>query len=374
MQERDRDTSCFLHGHLDAISKAYSEGITMKIFTTLALLAVLLCVVPGAQAQDTQGPGFQDPDVEKSAQTGFKFLSLSLDPRASAMAGALTSQGLAGSTGMFYNPATMANMTGMVDVAIMQTQFIADINYNAGSIAFSPRDGLYGVFGISVVAVDYGELEETIYDPSTTFRDIGTFSPTALAVGFGYARSLSDRFAIGGNIKYALQDLGTFAVGGDDSGGLSSKEYSKGTAAFDFGVLYNTGFRSMNFAMSVRNFSPELRYEQENFELPLTFRIGVSMNMLDLTNVNGDLHSFVLAVDAERPRDFAEQLRIGGEYMFLNTFSLRAGYAFPTDTEGMNLGVGLQREISGFGFAVNYAYTAYDVFDAVHRIGIQISL
>lgn len=346
----------------------------MKLFTTLAILTLVLLVVPFAHAQEDGGPGFQDPDVEKSAQTGFKFLSLSQDPRASAMAGTLTAQDVASSVAMFYNPATMANLQGTVDVAIMRTQFLADINYNAGSIAFSPRGGLYGVFGVSVMAVDYGKIEETVYDPSTTYRDLGTFSPTALAVGVGYARTLSDRFAIGGNVKYALQDLGSFTVGQNDGGDLSSKEYSKGTAAFDFGVLYRTGFRSMNFAMSVRNFSPELRYEQESFELPLTFRIGVSMDVMDLTSVNRDLHSFTIAVDAERPRDFAEQLRIGGEYLLMNTLALRAGYAFPTDTEGFNLGAGLQHELSGFGFAFNYAYTSYEVFDVVHRIGIQLSM
>jgi hypothetical protein len=347
----------------------------MKLYTTLTILTLgLLLVVPFAHAQEAEDPGFQDPDVDKSAQTGFKFLSLSMDPRASAMAGAFTAQDVASSVAMFYNPASMANMQGRFDIAVMQTQFIADINYNAGSIAFSPRDGLYGVFGVSVMAVDYGEIQETVYDAGSTFRDVGTFSPTALAVGLGYARALSDRFAIGGNVKYALQDLGTFTVGQNEGGDVTTEEYSKGTAAFDFGVLYKTGFRSMNFAMSVRNFSPELRYEQESFELPLTFRIGVSMDVMDLTSMDRDMHSFVLAVDAERPRDFAEQLRIGGEYLLMNTLALRAGYAFPTDTEGFNLGLGLQRELSGLGFAFNYAYTSYEVFDAVHRIGIQLSL
>lgn len=346
----------------------------MKVCTPLALFTVLLLVAPLARAQAPDEAGFQDPDVEKSAQTGFKFLSLSLDARASSMAGAFTAQDVPGAVAMFYNPSAMANMQGTVDLAVMHTQFIADINYNAGSIAFSPRGGIYGVFGVSVMAVDYGEIEETVYDAGTTFRDLGTFSPTALAVGIGYARALSDRFAIGGNLKYALQDMGTFAVGLGGDGALTSKDYSQGTAAFDFGVLYKTGFRSLNFAMSVRNFSPELRYEQESFELPLTFRIGVAMDMMDLTSMNPDMHSFRVALDAERPRDFSEQIRIGAEYVFMNTLALRAGHAFPSDTEGFNVGVGLQHDLSGFGFALNYAYTSYDVFDAVHRLGIQLSM
>lgn len=349
----------------------------MKLNITVVFLTLSVFMVPlasGQDGEDPDGPGFQDPDVEKSGQTGFKFLSLSLDPRASAMGGAFTAQEGVGSISMFYNPASLASLEGVTDVAVTRTQFIADINYNAGSIAFSPSDGVYGVFGVSIVAVDYGTFEETITGPGG-YIDLGTFSPTALAVGVGYARSLSDRFAVGGNVKYAHQNLGTFAVGRGDDDALMSEDYSKSTAAFDFGVLYKTGFRSLNYAMSVRNFSPELRYEQESFELPLTFRIGVSMDVMDLTSMDPNLHSFQLAVDAERPRDFSEQIRVGGEYLFMNTLALRAGYAVPSDTEGFNVGVGLQQNLTGFGFAFNYAYTTYDGgFDAVHRLGLQLSL
>lgn len=356
------------------VIRAQQTVQSMKLKAALASLVLAFVVAPLAFGQEgPQTPGFQDTDVEKSAQTGFKFLSLSLDPRASAMAGAFTAQGGAGAIGMFYNPASMAGMTTTTDLAITRTQFIADINYNAGSVAFSPRGGAYGVFGLSVVAVDYGTFEQTITG-GDGYIDLGTFSPTALAVGVGYARSLSDRFAVGGNVKYAHQNLGTFAVDTEDNGDLVSEDYKKGTAAFDFGVLYQTGFRSLNFAMSVRNFSPELRYEQESFELPLTFRVGVAMDVMDLTSMDPNMHSFRIAVDAERPRDFAEQIRVGGEYLFMNTLALRAGYAVPTDTESFNVGVGLQQELAGVGFAFNYAYTSYDVFDAVHRLGVRLSL
>jgi hypothetical protein len=346
----------------------------MKLFTTAVLL--LLCLLTAPLAFGQQTPGFQDTDVEKSSQTNFKFLSLSLDPRASAMGGALTAQDDASSIAMFYNPSAMAYMTGVVHAAAMQTQWIADIRYNAASISVSPRDGRYGVFGLSVVAVDYGDFEGTVRDASAPsgYFDTGTFSPSALAVGLGYARALSDRFAIGGNVKYAYQDLTSSFVDGTPGGELTSDDYSAGTVAFDFGVLYKTGFRSLNFAMSVRNFSRELQYEQESYELPLTFQIGVSMDLVDLTTLNPSMHSIKLAVDANRPRDFAEQIKVGGEYVFMNTLALRAGYTFPTDVEGINLGVGLQHSFGTFGVGFNYAYTSFDVFDAVHRLGVQLSL
>ncbi|WP_054682550.1 hypothetical protein [Rhodothermus marinus] len=116
-----------------------------------------------------------------------------------------------------------------------------------------------------------------------------------------------------------------------------------------------------------------MKYEQENFEPPLTFRIGVAMNLLDLTNQDPNMHKLLVAIDAERPRDFNERLHIGAEYVLMNTLALRAGYIYPSDVEGASLGVGIQQRFGSVGFMFNYAYTAFDTFDNVNRLGIQLS-
>jgi hypothetical protein len=151
-------------------------------------------------------------------------------------------------------------------------------------------------------------------------------------------------------------------------------ENQASTVAFDFGVLYETVIPSLNFAVAVRNFSREVRYAEESFELPLTLRIGVAADVLELYPIGRPgMHSFVVGLEAENPRDYNEQLRIGGEYTFLNTLSLRAGYVFPTDEEGINLGFGLRQEFSGLRFGADYAYTSFGVFSDVHRIAVRLS-
>ncbi len=345
----------------------------MKLIRFVCLLLMTSAMTLAASAQEI--PGFQDPDVKKTSQTNFKFLSLSVDPRVSAMGGASTAHDMAYSNAMFYNPASMAYMQSAVSFGVMNTQWIADINYYAGSIAFKPGNGNLGVFGISAVSVNYGDFIGTVRDTNPSgYLDTGNYSPSALAIGFGYAKALTDRFAVGGNVKYAKQDLGSSNIDFAQGGGFVSRAYTKGTMVFDFGALYQTGFRSMNFAVNVRNFAQELKYEQENFELPLTFRIGISMNMLDFASIDQDVHSLRLAIDANRPRDFSEQLMLGGEYTFMKIFSLRAGYTFPSDLEGFNLGTGVQFFVDDrIGGAINYSFTSFDVFDAVHRIGANFS-
>lgn len=314
-----------------------------------------------------QGQQIEDDELNKRAQTGMKFLQMSVDARASGMAGAMTAMEY-GASAMFYNPASMARVSTNLNLSVGQVQWFEDVVYNYGSLAFAPAGGDYGVFGAFVMAVDYGEFLGTIRaDNEDGFVDTGVFSPSAISAGFSYANQLSDRFAIGGNIKYVYQDLTSNTINVGETQGNS-----EGTMAFDLGVLYNTGFRSLNFAMSARNFSNEVQFEEEAFELPLTFTIGVSMNMIDLTDFNSDMHSFVLSMDAERPRDFYEHLNVGGEYTLAKTFSLRAGYAFPADEEGVSLGVGVQRDLGGFNFDANYAFTDWGVFGSVSRISLNL--
>jgi len=311
----------------------------------------------------------------KLAQTGLKFLSVSADARASALGDAITSvEG--NSSSMFYNPAGMARQSNSLDATFNMTQWIADINYMHASASFAPSGGLYGVFGVSIASVDYGEFYRTVRDGGEEgYLDLGTYSPKAMAIGLGYARALSDKFSIGGNLKYVYQDLGDgHAVAiSTTTGGFEEKGFDINVLSFDFGILYKTGFKSLNFGMSLRNFSQEIEYIEESFQLPLTFKIGLSMNLFDLIDMNKEEHSFNFSIDAEHPRDYKEQIHIGGEYTYYNILSLRLGYTSPTDEQGLNAGVGLKHGLGGLNFGVDYAYLDFGVFENVHRFSINIS-
>jgi hypothetical protein len=272
-------------------------------------------------------------------------------------------------------PAGMAWQTSSMSLTLGTTQWIADINFNAGSISFQPGSGRLGVFGFSFMTVDFGELEETIrFDNDQGFLDLGTFSPMSWVFGFGYARTLSSRFSVGGQVKYASENLGSSVIEAAGENDFTRSENEAGVLAFDFGVLYKTGFRSLNFAVNARNFSEEIAYVDESFQLPLTLKIGLSMDVADLASVNPDMHSLLVTIDAENPRDFSEQIKIGTEYIFLRTFALRAGYIFPTDEQGISLGLGVQQSLGSFGFGADYAYTDFGIFSGVHRLALRFTL
>lgn len=312
---------------------------------------------------------------QKLAQTGMKFLNVEPDPRAAAMGGAFT--GLEGSsTSAFFNPAGTARISGFGDFFVGYTTWIADIKHVFGSASFSPLNGEYGVLTLSVQSVDYGGLEQTIfYNNYRGYLDLGTFHPSGLVLGLGYARALSEKFSVGGTVKYVSQSLGSSVTYLNRPTTVEKSYYDASLYAFDFGVLYKTGFRSLALGMCIRNFSKEARFVDEGFQLPLTFRIGISMDALDMTDVDRSVHSLLVAMDFEHPRDFQEQIKVGGEYMFMRTVAVRAGYVFPADEHGFSFGVGLRQTVEGdFGMGVDYAYTPFGVFGGVHRVSVSFKL
>lgn len=311
---------------------------------------------------------------QKLAQTGMKFISVATDPRAEGMAEAVTSLD-GNSQSMFFNPASMARLNTTTNISVGQVDWIADIKHVYASAAFSPAGGEYGVFGLNFRSVNYGDLDETIIDPNANgFLDLGTFSPTAYAAGIGYANALSDRFAVGGNINFVHQNLADQSIVARDSlGNTTTKAEKKGVYSFDFGMIYKTGFKSLAFGMSIRNFAKEITYEQESFQLPLIFRFGISMNILDLWDINSQQQALVVAADATHPRDYREQLNIGAEYTFMQLLSLRGGYMFYNDEYGVTAGLGVHQNFGGVDLAIDYSYTPFGVFTNVQRFSFTAS-
>ncbi len=336
--------------------------VRVRLHMGLYFILLLIAALP-AQAQQ-----------EKLAQTGMKFLSVSVDARAAGLGDAMTAL-TSDAAALFYNPAGMAFQESGLNATFGQVQWIAEIDYNAAAVSFRPMNGRIGVFGVSLVAVDYGDLLGTVRaDNEQGFEEIGTLTPTALSLGFGYARALTDRFSAGGQIKYVRQDLGTVPVDRSDEGGLIGESMALDVMAFDFGVLYKTGFRSLTFAVGARNFAQEVAYSEESFQLPLTLKIGLAMDVMDLMAApEARNQAFLVSLEAENPRDFSEQIKIGGEYRFLDTFMLRAGYVFPTDEQGISLGAGFHKAVRGIGFGADYAYTNFGVFSNVQRLSLQFN-
>lgn len=234
-----------------------------------SIILILLCCISLS--------GYAQENV-KLAQSGFKFLSVVSDARAAAMADAMTSLQI-GSRSLFFNPAGMAMMDRFIDITISKNQWIADISHYTLGLSIRPFGGNYGVLGFSIQSVNYGDFYGTRVNNAIPegYDDTGIFSLNALAVGVGYAKQLTDRFSVGGHVRWVKQDLGTSMTAVNirpdkkdtlHLGRSADTVYVNNKLTpfvFDFGTQFKTGLKSLVFGMSIRNFSGEVKYAEEGF-------------------------------------------------------------------------------------------------------------
>jgi hypothetical protein len=306
--------------------------------------------------------------AKKLGQTGLKFLDICVGARPAAMGEAYTVIS-DDANAIFHNPAGIAQMEARkFDLTVSRTQWFADISYNAVGIAIN--GGVWGNVGFSLIPPpDYGDIFGTIVSTENErgYEETEPVEVSAFATGLAYGRKFTDKFMMGGHVKYTYQHLGSNPMLDRETDSLYNQINEVSTIAFDFGTIFYPGFKSFRFGMSVRNFSGAIKYEDYNFQLPLTFKIGVAMDLLDLFGEHPD-KSFILAIDAVHPRDYTERLQIGGEFS-TGMLKLRAGYKFNYDEEGLCAGVGIYAS----SIKLDYAYSEFGVFDLVNRITLGMS-
>ncbi|MEE3135197.1 MAG: PorV/PorQ family protein [Candidatus Neomarinimicrobiota bacterium] len=306
-------------------------------------------------------------EIKKVAQSGYQFLKIDADARAAAMGGAFILVGT-GASSMFYNPAGMTEQPASIDFFSTQTNWLADIGYY--SLGVTKKLGNFGVIGFSMQTSDYGSIIGTrVADNTAGFIETGNIEVEALAMGVSFAKSLTDRFSVGGQVKFVSQSLGNTLM--PDGAEKSNKTDG---LAYDFGTIYYPGIKSFRFGMGVRNFSKNFKYEDDSFPLPLTFTMGVALDVMDFVGSFGENHNLLVEVDAVHPIDYTERVNMGIEYGFKKIFFLRGGYKFNHDTEGLSLGVGFSIRLIGLMTKLSYSFNDAGSFSPVNRISIGISL
>ncbi|MBC8401488.1 MAG: PorV/PorQ family protein [Candidatus Marinimicrobia bacterium] len=304
-------------------------------------------------------------EMKKVAQAGYQFLKIDADARAAAMGSAVTLAG-SGASSMFYNPAGLTEQVAGLDFFSTQTYWLADIRYF--TLGLTKNLGQIGVVGFSLHTADYGKIIGTrVADNDAGFIETGNVDVDASAFGISFARGLTDRFSVGGQVKFVSQNLGkTLMPDGEKTNTTSG-------LAYDFGTIYYPGVKSFRFGMSVRNFSQDLKYEDDTFPLPLTFTIGSALDVTDFLGIIGENHDLLFEIDAIHPRDYTERINLGWEYGFKKMLFLRGGYKFNHDTEGLSLGFGLSLSVAGIMTNLSYSFNDAVDFSPINRISVGLS-
>jgi hypothetical protein len=323
-----------------------------------------------------QGIGFSQ--VTKTGTTAAKFLSIGIGPRANAMGGAFTSI-VSDASALYWNPAGAADLT-RYEALFTYTSLFKDLNINLNYFALVIPADEVGSFGVSVTALDYGDMDVTTeYYPEGTGEK---FSAASYAFGLSYARHITENFSAGVTVKYITEGIFNSSANG---------------VAFDIGTIFKTPFFGIKFASIITNYGSKMqmtgedlliRYDADpsrhgnnssvdgyiktdQFELPLRLQIGISK---DIQFFDGQ--RLTLAVDATHPNDNAEYVNVGGELSFLdNLIFLRAGYKglfLKDNQEGLTLGAGLDYALGVFSVGFDYSYQEFEFLSYTHSFGVSL--
>lgn len=318
----------------------------------------------------------------KVGQTGMTYLAISMCARESAMGDAATAT-VKGIAGMWHNPAVLADIRGIA-VSLNQVNWLVDTRLSGAALAF--RVGNLGTFGVDLTYMDYGDVIGTRpVDRSVNPRGFVLTEKLNLedyAFGISFSRRINDRFSFGVKIKRLHENLGNASYVVDeyhdpDTGDLvrerQTRDWKLNDWGLDFGTVYNVGWKGLKIAMTMQNFSRDMKYWFEEFQLPLTIRMGLAMDVTEIfmsENPNIDLN---VAVDGLHPIDYLETVNLGSELVFQKKIALRAGYKFNHDIESFSFGIGANFHFSGVSSSFDYAYSMADYFSNISRFSVHFN-
>ena len=262
----------------------------------------------------------------------------------------------------YYNAGALG-FTETVNVAFTHSPWLADIAYDYAAVSVP----LGSEQSIALSVTSMSSPDEDVRTPEQPQGTGERFSVQDLAIGLGYGRRFTDRFAGGLQVKYISERIWNS---------------SASTVALDAGVIYQLPFQAI-LGASISNFGTRTRFdgrdlrvrydqnpdifgnndnlpaalETDDFSLPIYFRVGMSVPV----QVGADSR-VTLSADAFQPSDNSNSLSLGGEWTYANLVSARAGYQnlFLEDGEGgLTLGGGLHTALNGFDVRLDYAWADF---------------
>lgn len=339
-------------------------------FCILAAIVGSICT-NNAVAQDNTGLPQASEFSKIGAGTGVT-LTLPVGARAIGMGGGFT--GVADDpTALYWNPAGITLSSG-ASASYTYGALFAGTTHNFAGVTFPLGDGYKG--GISANAYSSGDIEET-----TLFQQEGTggrYSATDLALGLSFAGQLTDQFSFG--VTGKLVNLGIANI-------------SASGIAFDVGTMYKPGILGMRIGFSVQNLSapikytgsqltlrgqidpvtgnqsPDVQLEAVEASLPLTFRAGLSSDILE----GDEMNSLLAAIEFNTNSISPEHVSIGAEYVWNNFLAARVGMLVGSpDVYNISGGVGLKYESGSFFGQIDYGIRPHSTLGLINTVTASV--
>jgi len=320
-------------------------------------------------------------DIARKGTNGAEQLLVPVGAKSIATSGAFISD-VKGVEAIYYNPAGL-DLAGKSEAMFSYMNFLADIKVSYFALSAHIID--FGTFGLSFKTFNLGDIPiTTLEQPDGTGA---TYSPSLMTAGISYSRQITDRVAAGATLKVIYEAITNVSATG---------------AAIDFGVQYKFP-NNMRLGVAVTNIGTNMSYRgpdlqvkntipgnppgsgfgvyepaTEEFQIPSYFELSTSYTYdFDRNNYLSFAGKFT------NNNFFEDQLSLGLEYGFLNTFFLRGGYNYLLNSKpdqnlyGLTLGAGVSYNFQGaVSFDFDYAYRAVRDFPtgAQHVFTLKLGL
>ena len=291
-----------------------------------------------------------------------QFMRIPVGARAVAMGKAYSALATDGSA-PFWNAAGIVRTPGRQNFFFSHSEYAADIKLDY--LAAHAR-GQNFAYGMTMGVLRSGDIERT-----DEFHQEGTgqyFNANQFFVGATLARAMTDRFSIGGSLKYYQENLDEYQIKG---------------FLVDMGILYYLGLGDTRVGFAVRNFGGDLKPGGTPPALPDGYVPGESFQSFAAPTVGtfgaartwglSQNISLLTSADFAHPSDYKESFRMGGELGLNRMLFLRAGYETSRDEGGFAAGFGVQLNRKQLRLRIDYAYSDQGTFGTIHHLAVDIS-
>ncbi len=312
-----------------------------KIITLFIFLGSLGLGIPNAEAGVAEATAI--------------FLLISPGARAGGMGEAFVAVS-DDATATYWNPAGLAYLQRkeitLMHVNWLPTFHLSDLYYDFISFTNTVED--WGTLGVNIIFLNLGETERR--DELNT--NLGTFRTFETAISGSYGSTVTDKMALGLNVKFIYSHLADRGTGQEKGSGVATD------FAIDLGLLYKTVDpilnHSLNFGANLQNMGPKMAYidRAQADPIPTNLKFGYAWNIIedgynkltwatDLNKLlvrkhpNGDTDPFYIALftawtDKEffsnKPPYLTKEFfydiiyNTGLEYWYTDMVALRIGY------------------------------------------------
>lgn len=300
----------------------------------------------------------------------------------------LTTAHIRGVEAMRLNVAGLSRIN-RTEVLLGHARYLEGTDIRMNALGLSQKIGENGAFGISIMALDFGDIPVT-----TTALPEGTgatYSPNFFHLGLGYAHTFDNKISVGILFRGISE---------------STADVSALGFAIDAGIQYVTGEKdNFKFGISLRNVGSKMSFNGEGltyqapnpddgenltieirsapFEIPSVLNIGMSYDFW----LQEDKQRLTLVGNFTSNSFSRDQLGAGLEYALNEQFMIRGAYKIDLDSKvvadpksiysGLSAGMSVELPLNkdkDNKFGIDYAYRATQPFDGTHNLSLRISI